>query len=163
MNKISSIKARTPPTIIDVREPGEYAEKHFEGAINLPSAAFNIEDYIPYRHHPISLVCNTGIRASQVKDKLDKAGFQAVELHPVQMQHLREKENVGIDGSWTIDRQFRLFIGMMMLISLAGFYLGVEYMLAINIIICLGLTITAIIDRCYLKMGIARLPWNQKD
>lgn len=161
MNKISSTIARTPAIIIDVREKGEYKESHHKGAINLPSTAFNPKEYEPFRFQPISLVCNTGIRAIQVKEKLESVGFTNVTIHPEQMQHVREKINVGIEGSWTIDRQFRLFMGIMMAVCLLGqTFLSANFAL-INIIICIGLTFTAIIDRCYLKMGIARLPWNR--
>jgi hypothetical protein len=72
----------------------------------------------------------------------------------------QQPHNPGIEGSWTVDRQFRLILGGLLLVALLGTVVGQSYLLALAFIIALGLTFTAIIDRCYFKMLIARLPWN---
>ena len=88
-----------------------------------------------------------------------------MDLSPnIQMQTYTEQhqKNPGIEGSWTVDRQFRLFLGILLFISLIGMITDLNGLLTIALIIALGLTITALIDRCYLKMLIARLPWNRR-
>jgi len=41
------------------------------------------------------------------------------------------------------------------------YFLGNNGFILIPIILSGGLTITAIIDRCYMRMAIAKLPWNR--
>lgn len=53
-------------------------------------------------------------------------------------------------------------LGLLLLLFLLGHFLGFALAIIIPIILGAGLTITAIIDRCYLRIGIARLPWNRK-
>jgi rhodanese-related sulfurtransferase len=150
------------PVIVDVREPAEFHDSHMKGAVNIPSTRFDLADYEAFRSQPIQLICATGIRAQRVKEKLEAAGFRHVHIHDVQMQAWIEQQSIGIEGSWTVDRQFRLTLGILLLISLSGQFFLSPMFAAIAVIICLGLTITAIIDRCYLKIAIARLPWNVK-
>jgi hypothetical protein len=43
-----------------------------------------------------------------------------------------------------------------------GHYWLSDAFAAIPVILCTGLIITAIIDKCYLRVGIAMLPWNRR-
>lgn len=159
-----AVRKNYEPVIVDVREPAEYYDLHLYGAVNIPSTKFEAADYEKYHGRPIYLVCNTGGRVKAVKEKLEAAGFTNVSVNDIQMQAYTEhlQQNPGIEGSWTVDRQFRLTLGVLLLISLAGMITGMTYLLSITFIIALGLTITSIVDRCYFKMLIARLPWNRK-
>lgn len=164
MNALA-VRKNYEPVIVDVREPAEYYDLHLYGAVNIPSTNFEAADYEKYHGRPIFLVCNTGKRVKAVKEKLESAGFSNVYVNDIQMQAYSEQinQNPGIEGSWTVDRQFRLTLGVMLLISLSGMLTGMTFLLAIALIIAMGLTITAIIDRCYFKMLIARFPWNRKE
>lgn len=62
---------------------------------------------------------------------------------------------------WSIDRQFRITLGILLAIALTLYALGYEYGLIIPMILCVGLIFTSIIDRCYMRMAIARMPWNR--
>ena len=158
-----AVKKNDAPVIVDVREPAEYYDLHLYGAVNIPSTKFEVADYEKYRGRPIYLVCNTGQRARPVKERLEAAGFTNVHVNDIQMlAYTEQQQNPGIEGSWTVDRQFRLTLGVLLLISLTGMVIGMPHLLTIALIIALGLTITSIIDRCYFKMLIARLPWNRR-
>ena len=159
-----AVKKNFQPVIVDVRESAEYHDLHLYGAVNIPATKFAVSDYEPYRGRPIYLVCNTGRRVQAVKKKLEAAGFPHVEVNAIQMQAYTEQQqpNPGIEGSWTVDRQFRLLLGILLLVAGAGLLTGKSALLTIVLIIALGLTITAVIDRCYLKMLVARMPWNQQ-
>ncbi|MCB0643733.1 MAG: rhodanese-like domain-containing protein [Phaeodactylibacter sp.] len=157
-----AVKKNYNPVMVDVREPAEYQDLHLYGAVNIPSTKFAIADYEKFRGRPIYLICNTGQRGQLVKARLEAAGFPQVELNDVQMQaYTEQRQNPGIEGSWTVDRQFRLTLGILLLTSLAGLFSGQTPLIAIALIIALGLTITAVIDRCYFKMLIAWMPWNR--
>lgn len=143
--------------IIDVREPGEFEENHIPGAVNIPSTSFKPEQFKKYEDVKICLICESGNRASQVQQRLSSEGLSNVFLMEDQMCDIRTTKKV---TGWTIDRQFRMTLGLLLLTFLALHFLGVEEGIYIPIILATGLTFTSIIDRCYMRMAIARLPWN---
>ncbi len=147
--------------IIDVREPKEFKDYHLDGAINLPSTAFEISQFTPFQHQVICLVCQTGNRAGKVKEKLLDAGFKQVTLLGTQMDRF-EKESSVNSGGWSVDRQFRITLGILLASFLVGQHFGLTGFIVIPLILCIGLIFTSIIDRCYMRMGIAMLPWNRK-
>ncbi|WP_343208215.1 rhodanese-like domain-containing protein [Anaerolentibacter hominis] len=66
--------------VVDVRTPEEFAEKHIEGAINIPLQT--IEDtqpeLLPDLDATILIHCRTGIRSRQASDKLVEIGYQNI-------------------------------------------------------------------------------------
>lgn len=71
------------PIVIDVREPSEFAESHFDGAINIPSGDFE-DGKAPsklggdHKGPEIILYCRTGVRAGRCLDILMQRGFSNV-------------------------------------------------------------------------------------
>lgn len=65
--------------VIDVRTPGEYAQGHFEGAINIPLQELEdrIKDVGP-TNQAIVVYCLSGGRSSQAQRILKDAGFEDV-------------------------------------------------------------------------------------
>ncbi|MBW3084874.1 Coenzyme A disulfide reductase [Austwickia sp. TVS 96-490-7B] len=62
-------------TIIDVREPGEYAQGHITGAINIPFSQFRDRlDEIP-QDTPVYLHCRIGQRSYYVTRELNQIGY----------------------------------------------------------------------------------------
>ena len=59
--------------LIDVREPGEYAAGHVEGAVNLPLSGFDAS-LLP-KGKPVVLICRSGARSSQALAKAHAAGL----------------------------------------------------------------------------------------
>jgi rhodanese-related sulfurtransferase len=159
--------------LIDVREPAEFWEGHLPGAINLPSTQFNLVDYRAFGQQPILLICNSGSRVKQIASKLDPITFPHVFMLEAQMDDLNEAQAFGNDSNelvalnagpitgWTVDRQFRMTLGLLLLTFLLGYFLWSPLFLIIPTILCAGLIYTALIDRSYLRQGIAMLPWNR--
>lgn len=152
--------------LVDVREPAEYAESHLPGAINLPSTQFTPDAYLSFGAQPIYLICNSGSRAKQIAAELQKHGVTQVFLLAQQMDTLTEARQFGHflvanSTGWSIDRQFRMTLGLLLLTFLLGYTLWSTLFMVIPVILSAGLIITAIIDRCYLRVGIAMLPWNR--
>jgi hypothetical protein len=82
------------------------------------------------------------------------------------IENLREKYKTQLVYSgkrklWTIDRQFRMALGLLVAIGLLGKIVLSDWFLIIPSIICVGLIFTSIIDRCYFRLFIASLPWNK--
>lgn len=70
---------RTPPLLLDVREPAEYAVSHLAGARNVPWESdwqTQLKD-IPATQ-PIVVYCSIGYRSSAFALKLQRAGFVRV-------------------------------------------------------------------------------------
>jgi rhodanese-related sulfurtransferase len=146
--------------IIDVREPMEFKEIHIPGAINIPSTHFDIQAIEPFKDRKICLVCQTGKRTQIIIQDLEEKGWSNIYSLEKQMQSYAH--NVAQkDTGWTVDRQFRMTLGVLLALFLIMFFLGYTGFIVIPIILSAGLTITAIIDKCYMRTGIAKLPWNK--
>lgn len=147
--------------IIDVREAKEFSEAQVPNSLNLASTKFTVEAYLPFKEKNIVLYCQSGRRAKEIYSKLESAGFENVYVSNQHMEHIPKEELLLHNSTWTVDRQFRLVLGLLLLIFLLGYHLLSNYFIIIPIILCSGLTITALIDRCYMRMAIAKLPWNR--
>lgn len=68
------------PLWIDVRTPGEYAQGHLEGAINVPLdvIARQIARHAPDKSAPIALYCRSGRRSAMAQDILLELGYTNV-------------------------------------------------------------------------------------
>ncbi|WP_269531779.1 rhodanese-like domain-containing protein [Chitinimonas sp. BJYL2] len=69
---------RTPPLLLDVREPWEFALCHIDGAENRPMQGIpaNVGELDPER--PTVLICHHGMRSYQAGVFLERAGFDEV-------------------------------------------------------------------------------------
>lgn len=68
---------RTPPLLVDVREPKEFSVSHLPGATNCQSAA-EVKSALRSSARPVIVYCSVGYRSSSVADKLQRAGFTNV-------------------------------------------------------------------------------------
>ncbi len=148
--------------IIDVRTQKEFKDGSYPGALNMPSGDFNPNSFLPYKENHIALVCFSGNRAGKIQSKLFEVGFTNVSVMEHQMANILEgpkkKESI-----WTVDRQFRLVLSILIGISLIGTYLlSSPAYLSILFIIVAGLLYSAITDNCYLKALIGAMPWNKE-
>lgn len=144
--------------LIDVRTEREFMEDGLAAAVNIPYQSGQIEGFEPYRQHPINLICESGRRAQLCYSELKAAGFEQVSIMALQMTNLRERSSA--DKQWSVDRQFRLALSVFLVIFLIGFpYL--PQLLYLPLIISGGLLYSAISDNCYLKIMIAKMPWNK--
>ncbi|HIP32716.1 MAG TPA: rhodanese-like domain-containing protein [Crocinitomicaceae bacterium] len=147
--------------IIDVREQKEFTDSNISGSINLPSSKFVIADIDQYRDKSIIIVCQSGNRAKKIYSLLNESGKLDISILELHIEDLRMDQLTRIQKGWLVDRQFRFFIGVLLLIFILGqTYLSPNFIL-IPIILCTGLIITAIIDKCYMRIGIAMMPWNK--
>ncbi|MCB0734457.1 MAG: rhodanese-like domain-containing protein [Flavobacteriales bacterium] len=146
--------------IIDVRTPKEFESGSLPGAVNIPSNNFTMTDYAPFKADQIALLCSSGNRASMVCEVLQENGFQHVSIMQHHMEYLSKHEQT--TAKWSVDRQFRLVVGLLLATFLVGLTYGMTAFLILPTLICLGLILSVITNNCYLKIGIAALPWNRK-
>lgn len=77
-DQLRAMLGEDAPLIIDVREPGEYAQGHIPGAVPFPLGGLaNRLGEIP-RDRPIVTVCLRGRRSRTAAAMLEKAGFARV-------------------------------------------------------------------------------------
>ena len=145
--------------IVDVREPAEYRDGHLPNTVNIPSTQFKVAAFESLQPQKIFLVCQSGRRASNVAKKLNEAGFEEIYVLD---RHMEQIATQSTHDGWSIDQQFRFILGILIAIYLIGFHWISVWFTLIPIIIVAGLIFSAITDICYLRMGIAMMPWNQE-
>ncbi|MCA0435013.1 MAG: rhodanese-like domain-containing protein [Actinobacteria bacterium] len=64
-------------TVVDVREPGEYAGGHVPGAILIPLAQVGARFSEVPRTGPVYVICASGNRSKAATTVLENAGFEA--------------------------------------------------------------------------------------
>ena len=76
----AALKGDEPPTVIDVRTPGEYALFHIPGAVNVPYPASLNELALaaPDPNEPVVVVCMTGHRSPPTVRQMQRGGYTDV-------------------------------------------------------------------------------------
>lgn len=67
-----------PLRVVDVRRPGEYANGHVPGAINLTLSNLEKEFSVLQQKDPIAVICASGYRSSAATSILERHGFTEV-------------------------------------------------------------------------------------
>jgi rhodanese-related sulfurtransferase len=162
----AALDAGKPVSVIDVRTPAEYGELHISGTRLMPldrldpaevkSATAGAEACV--------IVCRSGKRAEQARQKLSAAGCENVKVleggvdawvgagHPVE----RGK------AAMSLERQVRVAAGLLVL---AGVILGTWVhpgFYGLSAFVGAGLTFAGLTDWCGMAMLLARMPWNQR-
>lgn len=65
--------------LVDVRSADEYAQKHVDGAVNVPLESVASHDF-GGKDKPLVLYCTAGHRSAQAADQLRAAGYTRVYL-----------------------------------------------------------------------------------
>jgi rhodanese-related sulfurtransferase len=75
--ELQKMMAGTPTaiTLVDVRDPKEYAEGHIPGAVNIPVSQFAARSNILEKEKKIIVYCNSGGRSYNAYRKLKKMGY----------------------------------------------------------------------------------------
>ena len=63
--------------IVDVRSPGEYADGHIKGSLNIPVDELGSRLKEVKKDKPVITVCASGIRSEAGRRTLAKAGYEA--------------------------------------------------------------------------------------
>ena len=74
---VRAARADARATLVDVREPDEFASGHVPGAINVPLSVFaEITRVAPDVSAPLYLYCASGARSDRAAQVLAQAGYQ---------------------------------------------------------------------------------------
>ncbi|MDF3298856.1 rhodanese-like domain-containing protein [Streptomyces tropicalis] len=157
-------------TVIDVRTPGEFAEGHLPGALNIPLD--RLRHALPEIRHAagqgeVLLVCASGARSEGAARLLADAGVTAATLTggtgawAAAGHALHRSEAPGAHTTWSMERQVRLTAGALVLTGLLlGFLVHPAFEL-LSAAIAGGLVFSALTDTCGMAVVLGKLPHNR--
>jgi rhodanese-related sulfurtransferase len=150
--------------LVDVREIPEFAAGRLSGAQLVPLGEIEKRSHELDRSRPLVLVCRSGKRAAQARDRLAQLGFGNLACLE---GGLAAWESAGLPvekdehAPWSLERQVRFALGLFVLLGLA---LSLRWPAAIVIswLIGIGMVLTSIIDWCGMALILAKAPWNRR-
>lgn len=154
-------------TVIDVREPGEFAAGHLPGAVNLPLAEIRRATAVLHEHARstgLLMVCSSGNRSLIACSVLAEAGVPASSLaggtegwaaDGRALTRFRGSRNV-----WSMERQVRLTAGSLVLLGVTA---GLAEPAArwVAAAVGVGMVYSAISNTCAMTAVLSRLPFNR--
>lgn len=89
---LQRIKAKNPPTIIDVRSASEFKSGHIPGALNIPSwkILLHIGDLPKEKSNELVVTCEIGPRAQMAMALLTSFGYKKASLLDGHMSRWRQ-------------------------------------------------------------------------
>ncbi len=151
-------------TLVDVREPGEFAGEHIQRA-TLVSLAQVSPERLPADSSQVVLYCQTGNRSGQAAQKLLAAGVPSLMhlsggLNAWKQQGLPTKINKNAPIS--LMRQVQITAGSLVFI---GTVLGAAvspWFLLLSGFVGAGLVFAGVSNTCMMARMLAKLPYNQR-
>lgn len=152
-------------TLIDVREPVEYAGEHITGSKLHPLSQFDPYQFSPENQAKLVLYCQSSNRSRQAAQKLTQAGFTEV-------GHLTGGitawKNAGYpteksrNAPISLFRQVQIVAGSLVFLgTLLGAFVS-PYFLLLSGFVGAGLVFAGVTNTCAMGMLLAKLPYNQQ-
>jgi rhodanese-related sulfurtransferase len=152
-------------TLIDVREPGEYAGEHIPDAISVPLSRFDPASIPQQPDKQLVLYCRSGNRSAIAAQKLCNAGFENI-------THLTDGINAWKEAGYptqidrtapiSLMRQVQIIAGSGIVIgTLLGAFVS-PWFLLLSGFFGAGLVFSGITDTCTLGLLLSKLPYNQQ-
>jgi rhodanese-related sulfurtransferase len=155
-------------TLVDVREPGEYAGEKIAGAKLVALSRFNPRDIQLLNEQDrkkIVLYCQSGNRSSVAANKLLNNGFEQV-IHLkggiTNWKQSGYSTEINKNAPISIMRQVQIVAGTLVF---TGTVLGAfvsPWFLLLSGFVGAGLVFSGVTNTCAMGMVLAKLPYNQK-
>lgn len=152
-------------TLVDVREPAEYANERIPGAKLHPLSRFNPQEIQLRSEQKLVLYCQSGNRSAKAAQKCLESGFSSV----IHLQGgITNWKNSGYEiersknAPISILRQVQIVAGSLVLI---GTVLGATvspYFLILSGFVGAGLVFAGVTNTCAMGLLLAKLPYNQR-
>lgn len=152
-------------TLVDVREPSEYAAQHIPGAVLVPLSRFSPAQIPVVQDKKLVLYCRSGNRSGQAAQRLLQAGFEDVTHLSGGLPDWVEKGfPLQIDKTAPISlmRQVQIVAGTLMLTGTILGALVSPWFLLLSGFVGAGLIFAGVTDTCAMGMLLAKLPYNQR-
>ncbi|WP_242049451.1 rhodanese-like domain-containing protein [Leptolyngbya boryana] len=152
-------------TLIDVREPGEYAGEHIPGATLVSLSRFDPASIPQQQDKNIVLYCRSGNRSAIAAQKLLDAGFEDVTHLADGLVAWKEAgypPQIDRAAPISLMRQVQIVAGSgVVLGTLLGAFVS-PWFLLLSGFFGAGLVFSGVTDTCMLAMILAKLPYNQR-
>lgn len=173
LNQLHTVDAQTlkqgldqqSVTLIDVREPGEFAGEHIPGATLVALSQFDPRKIPQTEDTQLVLYCRSGNRSAIAAQKLFDAGFESVTHLSCGIGAWKEAGYPTVtnrDAPISLMRQVQLVAGSLMLTGTILGALVSPWFLLLSGFVGAGLMFAGVTDTCMLGMLLAKLPYNQR-
>ena len=151
-------------TLIDIREPDEFAREHVTGAVSLPLSRLEAGHVALRSATPVAFMCRTGMRT---QSNCDRLALHVGEPAFVLEGGLEGWKKAGLatradrKAPLEIMRQVQIIAGMLVM---AGVVLGLTVApgyFALSALAGAGLTFAGVTGICGMARLLARAPWNR--
>ncbi|MEH2359782.1 rhodanese-like domain-containing protein [Nostoc sp.] len=173
VNKLQTVDAQTLKqllkqqaiTLIDVREPAEYAGEHIPGATLISLSKFDPRKVPQDDETKVILYCRSGNRSTMAAQKLFDADFTTVTHLEGGISAWKQAgyaTTINKNAPISLIRQVQIVTGFLVLIgTLLGAFVS-PWFLILSGLMGGGLIYSGITDSCLLGMLLAKLPYNQQ-
>jgi rhodanese-related sulfurtransferase len=150
--------------LIDVREVGEYANEHIQGAKTFPLSTFDLQKLPIEGNQTLILMCQSGNRSGKAGRKLLNAGYREVThlqggINAWKQAGLPTKKNANAPIS--IIRQVQIVAGVLVLLGVILSVTVAPNFLLISGFVGAGLMFAGISGNCLMADLLAKLPYNR--
>ncbi|MFI7483827.1 rhodanese-like domain-containing protein [Kocuria sp. M1R5S2] len=151
--------------VVDVRSAAEFEALHIHGSYNvpLPLLAEHTAELAARLGERVVLVCQSGVRAEQARQKLAGAGIGSAHVLTGGAAGYADAGGDVVRGArrWDLERQVRMVAGSLVLTGLVGGRFVSPRLRTLAGIIGTGLTFSAASNTCAMGRALAAMPWNR--
>lgn len=156
------------PVLLDVRTPAEFTSVHIPGSQCVPLELLESTDdetlRTDYGQTPVVVVCRSGRRAEQARERLMRAGVQTANILNggiIEFDKARPDRVRRGKSRWAMDRQVRLTAGSLVVVGFLGGRLVSPRIGFLAGAVGAGLTVSALTDSCMMASVLSKMPWNK--
>ena len=151
--------------IVDVRSAAEFETMHIRGSYNvpLPLLSENTDELAERLGQRVVLVCQSGVRAEQARQRLDGAGIDTARILTGGVPGFAAAGGDVVRGAqrWDLERQVRLTAGSLVIAGLLAGKLVSPKLRLLAGAIGTGLTFSAATNTCAMGNALSKMPWNK--
>ncbi|ASN50752.1 MULTISPECIES: rhodanese-like domain-containing protein [unclassified Sinomonas] len=151
--------------VIDVRSAAEFETQHIRGSYNvpLPLLSEHTEDLAERLGKRVVLVCQSGVRAEQARQRLDGAGIGSALILEGGVPAFAAAGGDVVRGAqrWALERQVRMAAGGLVVAGLVAGKFVSPKLRALSGAIGAGLAFSAATNTCAMGNALAKMPWNK--
>lgn len=151
--------------VLDVRSAAEFDSMHIRGSYNvpLPLLSEHADELAARLGARVVLVCQSGIRAEQARQRLGAAGIETAYVLTGGAPGYAAAGGDVVRGKerWALERQVRLAAGSLVMLGLAGGRFVSPKVRILAAAIGAGLTFSAASNTCAMGSALSAMPWNK--
>lgn len=159
------IDAGEPLQLVDVREAPEFAAGRLAGARLIPLGELERRAAEFDRSRPLVLICRSGKRSGQAREKLERLGFNNLACLT---GGLTAWEAAGLPvekdarAPWALERQVRVAAGSLVVLGVTLGFLVHPGFFGLSAFVGGGLVFAGVTDWCGMGLLLAKAPWNRR-